>query len=98
MDYLSIFLIGTIVGMLINMFLHAYFAKSKTISRDDRYLVTKDDIAEITAELGELRDLLKKNNEENANNEEENETIEIPETEEILEAEKEFYDSIAGNE
>jgi len=108
MCYLSIFLVGAVIGMLISIFLHAYFSKGNIERRENKFLATKDDVAQITEHLEELKALHKKSIEEKVSEvrtnetknkvvaDEENETIEIPETEEILEAEKEFYDSIAG--
>jgi hypothetical protein len=96
MCYLSIFLVWAVIGMLISIFLHAYFSTNNTERRENKYLVTKDDIAKITAELDELKNLYKKTSNEIVADQE-NEIIETPETEEILQAEKEFYDSIARN-
>jgi sensor histidine kinase YesM len=113
MSYLSIFLVGAVIGMLISIFLHAYFSKGNIERRENKFLATKDDIAKITIELEELKNLYKNTGEgTNKITETKNEIIEntdegtdtedeimgTPENSEISEAEKEFYDSIAGEE
>jgi hypothetical protein len=90
MDYLTIFVSGIIVGLLLSI-LFSYLSSRKKVviekgkSRGEltAALVTKEDILKIITELEELKNLYKNNKDEN---------------EKIQEAEKEFYESIAGEE
>ncbi len=82
MDYLTVLVSGIIIGLLLNI-LFAYLSRKKMITSTGEPLATKDDISKVTIELEELKNLYKINKDEN---------------EKIQEAEKEFYESIAGEE
>lgn len=99
MNYLSVFLIGLIVGLLVDVFLSFYSSgKRKIFSFKNIQLATKDDILKITNELEKLRNISKINyggSIDKAKDNETEEVEEIPEIDENGDAEKEFYESIA---
>jgi MFS superfamily sulfate permease-like transporter len=89
MDYLTIFVSGIIVGLLLSIFF-TYLSSGKKVviekgesrGKSTATVATKEDILKITNELEELKNLYKSSKDEN---------------EKIQEAEKEFYESIAGD-
>jgi len=102
MNYLSVFLVGLIVGLLGDVFFFFYSSNKHRIftpKEKEKGWATKDDIFRITNELENLKNIYKTNH-KNSNNEIENNEVEeieeIPEIDENSDAEKEFYESIAG--
>ena len=90
MNYLSVFLVGLIVGLLGDVFFFFYSSnKHRIFTPKEKGWATKDDIFKITNEIEKLKHISKTDKEVE-------EVAEIPETDEVSDADKEFYDSIAG--
>jgi len=53
MDYLTIFVLGIIGGLLLSVFLPIYFGKKEEVNQD--YLATKEDIQKVTREIEKLK-------------------------------------------
>jgi len=59
MDYLTSFFIGVIGGLLLNIFLNAYFSKKEKLNGE--LLATKEDIRKIAKEIEEIKYIYKDN-------------------------------------
>ena len=98
MNYSTVFLIGLIIGLLVDVFLSFYFSKRViTFTPKEKQWASKDDILKIINELEKLKNIPKdERNDSEIKNNIIKEIEEIPETDENSDAEKEFYESIAG--
>ena len=77
MNYATLFLLGVVVGLSLNVFLPSYLSKRKKVEHSAA-LATKEDIQEISKEIEEVKHTFEEFEHQN---------------DELLEAEQEFYDS-----
>ena len=95
MSYLNVFLTGIVGGLLIGFFIPEYLSKRRDEKEphsknevhshsNEEPLATKEDVVRLEKEIDELKILYK------------NIKVETQNEENVVEAEKEFYESIAG--